>query len=178
MTVFTVALDPGIRHCGVALFLSNRLVRAGLARNPEATLRGPAAWMTMARAVEDMLAAWLPEEGFVGGDELILAAELQQVYRGPAAKADPDDLFQLTGVVGAVTALVNTAVGYLPRTWKKNVPKVILEGRIRKRLNPEELKAMNEAEGSTPSLQHNVIDAVGIGLHHFLRLRPLKRGAT
>lgn len=175
MTVFTVALDPGIRHCGLALFMSNRLVRAGLARNPEVSLRGPAAWTTMARAVEDMLAAWLPEEGFVDGDELILAAELQQVYRGPGAKADPDDLFQLTGVVGAVTALVNTSVGYLPREWKKNLPKGVVEARIKKRLSPEELKAMKEAEGSTPSLQHNVIDAVGIGLHHFMRLRATRR---
>ena len=176
MKVFIVSLDPGIRHCGLALFVNRKLVKAGLARNPEASLRGPPAWMTMANSVEEMLTPWLTELGFVGGDEVFLAAEIPQVYRGPT-KADPDDLMQLTGVVGAVTGLVSHAIGYFPFAWKKNIPKGIHQTRLRRRLDAKETAVLEGAD-CPPSLLHNVIDAVGIGLHHLLRLRVKNKDAT
>lgn len=150
-----VSVDPGLRACGVAVFHDGVLKRAAYVRNPEKKARGPEAWQTMAKAVHD----WLDLEPV---DVLVL--EVPQVYRAGQQKGDPDDLLQLAGVDGCVVGLVgaDTVRAYLPREWKGQVPKEIHNARVMKELTEEERLSI---EPCAPSLLHNVIDGIGIGLY-------------
>jgi hypothetical protein len=161
-----LSLDPGLRACGVGYFVDGKLLQADLVRNTEKTLRGPGAWVTMAQAV----LAEFP------GEYDVLVVEQQQVYAAGKAKGDPADLLELAGVVGACTALLSwdEVVGVLPKAWKGQVPKEVHNARILKALSHEE---RNMVELScAPSLVHNVIDSVGLGLW-FLNKAGVRRAA-
>ena len=155
-----VAVDPGLRACGVSVWVGKTLTRAALVKNPETTLRDMTAWRTMGKAV----VAWLGPVGPLR----VLVCEKPQVYAGRRAGGDPDDLMQLVGVDGALSVLLDAGayVTYLPRTWKGTVPKDIHVKRIEAKLTPQEVAAI---EKCAPSLRHNILDSIGIGLYHLGR---------
>ena len=147
-----LAIDPGLRGCGVALFEDDCLVRCAYVKNTQREARGPKAWRAMGEAV----LKWLDLSQV---DLLVL--EVPQVYvRG---KGDPADLIELAGVDGAIAALVDgrKTEGYLPKEWKGSVPKDVYQARFEKTLTASE-KVMIQ-QSSAPSLRHNVTDAVAIG---------------
>lgn len=151
-----VAIDPGLRGTGVAVFEDGLLVEAAYPRNPELILRGPAAWLAMARAVLDSLTHPLPCD---------LVIEVPQVYVAGRGKGDPDDLLELAGVDGAITALLGptTTRSPKPREWKGQVPKEIHHARALRKLSPPETVVLEQTK-VPPSLRHNVLDAVALGL--------------
>ena len=165
-----VAVDPGIRGCGVATFNEGKLVRAAYVKSHAKTGNGPGACRGMANAVRDWLG---PAAG-------TLVFEWPRVYasriRAGQTKTDPNDLLALCGVDGALAALYPyaTAECYAPSDWKGQIPKpktgdpYIVETRIRSRLDLTETAAA-EAGAVPASLAHNVWDAIGIGLHHLKR---------
>lgn len=161
-----LALDPGLHECGMAWFREGVLVRAALARNDVAG-RGPRAWRGMAKAC---FSAWRPR-GLL--DEM--AVELPQVYHSGRGKGDPADLLELAGVLGATCDRINAGdyVPYHPARWKGQVPKDIHHERIVDLwLDEREVAAVRLAlEGQPEGLWHNVLDAVGLGLHHLKRDR-------
>lgn len=166
-----LAIDPGLRHCGYAVFYGGRLVAAGLVRSPDHDNRGPVAWLAMATAVVDELDRQkLPMES---GDELVL--EGQQVYQtGKLAGkmgADANDLLELSGVCGALAALyagltVQDFRRVMPAQWKGTTDKAICQLRVSKRLSDSEAMAISwpGKAGKDSSLAHNVYDAIAIGL--------------
>ncbi len=158
MTVL-LSIDPGLRHCGVGLFRDKTLTRAALVRSPEKKVRGPAAWLAMANAVK----AWV---GDIPLDKL--AVEVMPVYRYDGLQKRRD-LLQLQGVVGATCGLVwaREYVGLEPREWKGTVKADVMLVRIEKRLTPAEVRVIEQCP---PSLRHNTIDGVGVGLHCIGRL--------
>jgi hypothetical protein len=151
MTVL-LAVDPGLRGCGAALFFDGALTFAHYVRNPNREDRGPAAWRDMAEAVRLFAQGRLI-------DALVL--EVPQVYtRG---KGDPGDLVELAGVDGAILGRLMPVqqYGYKPREWKGSVPKDIHHARVRKTLTEAERQIL---ENSAPaSLRHNVLDAIALG---------------
>lgn len=162
---YWVSLDPGLRHCGVAVWRGTGLVWAGLVKGAP-TGRGPQAWATMADEVFGAVYQARLPDFYVGG----IVTEYPQVYRhGPG---DPADLIELAGVVGAVVAGLSESppvhiTGYLPRDWKGQVPKDVMCARIMSKLTPADLAAIQPC---APSLLHNVQDAIGIGLFHLQKL--------
>lgn len=168
-----VAVDPGLRGCGVAVFRETDLIWAGYAVGATDTnVRRADAWRAMVRGVQAALAG-------VGGllDEQLrpqhLAIELPQVYRdshqrGAKRGTDPNDLIELGAVVGGVEELLGCATTvYLPREWKGQAPKEIVHDRARARLSAAETAAVKLPRAS---LAHNVWDAVALGLRHLGRL--------
>lgn len=148
-----LSVDPGLRGCGVALWGDGALVGAGYVRGPTAG-RGPAAWVEMARCV----AEW------VGRDGARLVVEYPQVYVRARSKGDPNDLIQLAGVVGAISARFPAwPVGYLPAQWKGQLSKEICWARAERDLEVHEL---NRVKWPAKSLRHNVEDALALGLYH------------
>lgn len=149
-----MAIDPGLRHVGAAVFEAGVLTRVALVRNPEQVKRGPEAWHSMASTVQ----AFAPVCS-------VLVTEFPQVYDPRHQKGDQGDLIEVAGVAGAIVGAMferaGTVVGYLPRTWKGQVPKDIHNKRILGKLSPAELEHL---KGIPLSLVHNVVDAVGIGL--------------
>jgi hypothetical protein len=158
-----LAIDPGLRCLGAAVFVSGKLERAFLARSPEKVKRGPGAWMDMAKSV----LATVTNNGRVPVMFDQIVSEYPQVYR---MSRNPGDLIELTGVVGAVMGLIpaHKHVGYLPREWKGSCPGDVFVERIETRLDADDVARI---EPCPKSLRHNVIDAVGLGLHHLGLLR-------
>jgi hypothetical protein len=175
--VILVSVDPGLRHLGFAVFTDGTLTHAALIKNPVKQDRGPTAWWGMADTVVKAWDDLTRRAGQVVRAPHAYVLEVPQVYRFGKSKGDPDDLIQLAGVGGAVGAAllklpapfkhVSTAHGYYPREWKGQTPKEIMLERIEERLTAEEKASIQPC---APSLRHNIIDSVGIGLCHLGRL--------
>jgi hypothetical protein len=161
-----VSIDPGIRATGVGVFLDQQLVDSGYIRNPLEAGLGAVEAFYMAREIDK----WLCMHGQPIIDVLVL--EWPQVYQ--VSKGDPNDLLPLSGVDAAlVTKLWHPSLvvrQYLPREWKGQAPKEVMCERIKSRLTPPELDRVFDAG----ALTHNVLDAIGLGLHYLGRLSPKK----
>ena len=147
-----VCIDPGTTCVGFAVFSKedSALLRCGLVRGDD--------WIDTASKVP----------AFPNCD--ILVIEDPRIY--PVSKARPNDLMKLAKAVGAIVATVDAKYAKLvtPGTWKKSIPKMIHQKRIRRALTSTE-KALLDATACPKSLLHNTIDAVGIGLWYTRRYR-------
>lgn len=174
-----LALDPGLRTCGLALFRKGKLAAAGLARNPYGTrsgVRDVEPWIAMAMSTRK----WLNEIDIRFIESVIY--EMPEVYGGGGSRnSDPNDLMQLAGVLGAVGHALNEAkwYGFFPKDWKGQVSKEVHHRRIyHKYLTGQEQIRLDLTLAANcpeaPSLHHNAYDAVGLGLYVLGRDRPLK----
>lgn len=154
-----ISVDPGLRVLGLAVFYKSVLVHAELVKNPVVTARGPEAWWGMATAARLKL-----KDGWLAPD--IYVVEVPQIYRHTR---NPDDLIQLAGIGGAVGCVIKptSARGYYPREWKRSVNAEVMCARIESRLTDDEKLAIVKC---APSLRHNVLDSIGVGLFHLGRL--------
>ncbi|RYZ37864.1 MAG: hypothetical protein EOO71_26325 [Myxococcaceae bacterium] len=166
-----VAIDPGLRHCGVALFdvASASLLCVGLPKNPEPAhgALSLASWASMAGAVHEWLRPRVGEEPFQ------LVIELPRVYAAAHQRGDQNDLIQLAGVVGMLggaLAPVADRRSVYPRDWKGTLDADAFIERIKQHLDAAE--HLRVELPSAQDLHHNVWDAIGIGLHALGRLSP------
>ena len=154
-----VAIDPGVHHCGVAIFQDGELAHAQLTTG----LGGQAhPLLEPIPHVVEMVA------DLVDGEELLygLVIEVPKVYRSEHQKGDQRDLINLAVVVGALAqALSQYFEGILiiePSVWKGQQKKHHTEKRVLEELTKEELERVQLP--SAKSIQHNIFDAIGIGL--------------
>jgi hypothetical protein len=194
-----LAVDPGIRGVGVALFRDLRrqsaslactqpdLVRCAYVRNPSTAGAGPFECSEIAIAVDDWLRGVIVNMTLARLDGVVV--EWPQVYTAGKLVGDPNDLLPLAGVDAAIVAYARAGrrphvprlhvIAYKPHEWKGQIPKgEIFEGRVRERLTLDEAILLDDALDDAPkSLRHNVYDAV-IGLHYagrFERRRTFAR---
>lgn len=154
-----LAVDPGVRACGVALFEDEQLVAADWVRTKEEAL--PKAADALATAV----GRWAQRAGSGFPDYVVI--ERPKVYENREHEVDKDDLISLAIVAGAVweglAGFARDGEFVLPREWKGQVPKDVHNARVMKHLEPEERAIVHRVK-CTPKQIHNVIDAVGLGL--------------
>lgn len=147
--------DPGKHDCAYALF-SGGVLKQAMFSPPAQFARGD--YMSMSNV--DM--------AFI---------ELPQVYAAAAQKGDQNDLIAVAFSAGKVVM----ALGYksipcltlAPREWKGSILADIMLERISDRLEPSEREAVAQAKDVfriPGGKMHNVLDAVGIGLHLVNRL--------
>jgi Holliday junction resolvasome RuvABC endonuclease subunit len=158
--VSLVSIDPGLRVIGYAEWYGGQLFKAGLIKNPcDKTVKDDTVWLGMVEAITQTIQ---------GVHEVVI--EKPQVYVASRSKGDPNDLINLALVVGAIGMafhLDETRVKtYRPAEWKGQVPKDVTERRVHEALTDAEL---GRVIWPVKSLCHNVIDAIGIGLHHLRR---------
>jgi len=173
-----LAIDPGLRHCGCALFDRAELLAAVLVKNPDKKGRGPATAMQMAQAVM----GWVMDAARVSAIET-LVLEYPRVYPG-LRDNDPNDLIELACVDGALAGwlVIGKVVHYYPSDWKGQTPANPTARQILKRLSTIEkggienidafFEALRLAEGRGRDVAHsahNTLDAVGIGLKYLGR---------
>lgn len=163
-----ISLDPGLREAGLAVFTGGLLTSAFLVRNPNTKDRGGKAWVDMGREVDIILGEAASTETSL----FTFVSEIPQVYReGKSANVSPDDLTNLTGVVGCVIGFLDPSEvkTYVPAEWKGQVPKKIHNKRIIAALSSTEVAAL-DAVKCPASLKHNVVDAIGVGLFELGRM--------
>ena len=180
-----LALDPGLRSPGIALFDSGALQFADRIRVPDFSVSPTGArWLLVATQILDALIRR-------GEDDLIdtIIFECPQVYTREKSKGDPNHLVSIAGVAACLVGMLacnnpqilsphpGEWIGQLAKTChvcKKNLKKCPeCKGsawstprgrRIRSRLSDAELALVPD--------QNDAIDAVGLGLWSLGRLQP------
>jgi hypothetical protein len=135
-----VAIDPGVKNLGWALFEHGQLSVCGLSRStsPGGHARNLPQCRPGVAVLEYMTSRDLPNAA---------------------------DLIAVATAGAFVVGWLRPEVVLYPRAsdWKGSVPKVIHHERLKAKLSPAEL-AVVEAAIAPPHLLHNVWDAVGLGL--------------
>lgn len=172
-----LAVDPGARGCGVALFRSGVLVRAEYlayigSKDPwphgnTAADRWACAdlvgvwWHTHTTQVYDACGGSLPSS------RLLLVEEMK-VYAGSLSKGDPADLLRLQAisyaVVGAFASLGWEVESVLAGTWNGQVPRDIRMARTLAWLEKQGTVRQVIRPAREPRLVHNAWSAAGIGI--------------
>jgi hypothetical protein len=168
-----LAIDPGIRGVGAALFDDKELQAAAyVMNNPHERGDGPFACVEMARAVNVWLGRVIVNLHLCNLSDVVI--EWPQVYTQGKLKGDPNDLLPLVGVGVAICALAPNAFyhAYKPREWKGQAPKEVTHNRAKGALSVPEFRILFDAEKAAGSKAHNLIDAVALGLFHLGRLNP------
>lgn len=143
-----VAVDPGVRACGVAHFGDKRLVRA------EWTKGEPS-------IVAERIASFFDDY-----ENPRIVIETPIVVRGRAFRGQTKSLLQLSQAIGELTGVLKSLhcrVEHVSvREWKRNVPTEALHARLMLPgvLTPAEHAAI---DWPAPSYRHNVTDAIALG---------------
>jgi hypothetical protein len=168
-----LAVDSGIRGCGVALLRTDQtreLVRAGYV---ESSVNTHAPLGRQVLAMSKAVSEWTGEHRITR-----VVLEVMRVYQGSKQEGDPNDLINLSLVGGMIAGLFPDAHfdTYYPHEWKGQMPKSTCHQRMRERLTPEE--ALRIEIPRRVSLAHNALDAVCIGLkaaNRFDKVRIIAR---
>lgn len=168
---YVVAVDPGLHGCGVAIFEHELgLIRAQYRQSFFMPSRPGKLYQRIEGAcagVLDLLAT-----GFSDIGQLVTECPLVYPNSPREKQVEPNhDLVPLAQIGARLGGLLRCGwTQYYPYEWKGTVKKVVFTQRILGRLNDTELQCIERGP-----LDHNTIDAVGIGLHYLGRLHPLKR---
>lgn len=167
-----LAVDPGLRWIGWSLWdePSRSMLACGVARGAQEG-RGPSAWREAAETVYgDVYAAVdaLAAQRFVvaalpdASDEL--RVEVMASYANRAATVSAD-LFELSGVVGAIASRwPGRIVALKPSEWKGQLPKDVTIARSLSRMQEYERQMYERARAECPaSEREDLDDAVSIG---------------
>lgn len=169
-TGLTVSIDPGLHGCGVAVFLDGLLAHAEYTGGLGGQIH------TLLEPIEPVERLLFEVAGEGTWDRTTapihtLIVEVPQVYDTPKQKGRQVDVLRLYGVAIAIVAVarpfVRAALTLQPAEWKGQVPKDVMVERIKGRLSPDE---MDVIDLPSSTVEHNLWDAVGIGLRHAGRL--------
>lgn len=148
-----LALDPGTKCVGWAVW-SDKLTHCGLVRTKEKQV-GQQGW-----DLRKGLLAVLAAQGVPACDVLVEIPRLYPYQR----KMQPNDLIKLTFAAGAAAMVGLSVETVIPVEWKGQTPKEICHKRVLERLSRDELLVVQAASRDViESLQHNMLDAIGIG---------------
>ena len=123
---------------------------------------------TLADRITDMVQQFSDLPVFRSGTLCRIVVEIPKVRdrRHQKKKVDPDDLIRLSVVGGAFLAFGRPGVIRRPEEWKAQLPKGVCRTRLTDILSKEELRTFKTDLAQHPEgLQHNMWDALGIGLH-------------
>ena len=153
------AVDPGVHACGVALFVDRQLYACALVPAADGPLPARALFTFRPPVVSSVTRC---------------ACEKPKVYpHGKAKKGRdvrPGDLIDLAIAAGRMTGMLTTK--YLePAEWKGQLPKKIHHERVGRALTePEHVVLAEHLRPIKTALQHNVLDAVALGLRTLGRI--------
>lgn len=151
---YVIGIDPGKHHFAWSLFMRDKLIDCGLEFFKD-------------NNYIDLL------NSISLGIHSITYIEKPQIYKDMKEK-NPNDLIDVGIAIGRIYEQIIDLTDIklvLPHDWKGSVPKNIMLKRIKKQLNKTEEKLFKEkTKNIKRSLQHNIIDAIGIGLFFIKRL--------
>lgn len=156
-----LAIDPGVRVAGYAIYKRKELLRCGLVEAPSKISQIEA----IIHNCKQILWAWNEVYGINSIPEF-LVIERPQIYQQAFLKGDPNDLTWLAYMGGILTSQFNCEKPFLPlpREWKGQVDKEVMNNRILESLPKREKEyVIMTLQEIKSSLRHNVLDAVGLG---------------
>lgn len=159
-----IALDPGLRKAGLAIYQDGSLSHALTVRSHCEDDDVATAAAAMARSCADAVGGWaLPY-----GSPATWVVETQQHYAGKSVAADLVALTTATGWILGVCVWPNSRVHLvLPRVWKGQLKKEIVRSRVQAILNADELAAFRlpdgRRQGTADRASHDAWDAVALG---------------
>ena len=192
---YLLALDPGYKQSGIALFKDESLCYGALI---ECT--PPPIGLAQQAANIAGTASLIARKHNPDGCDLDTAVELMQID-DRTGKAQARELLRLSTIAGAVSTLGTLSYSYAPSEWNKNRPKGPNHAKILRALTDREkddllVEAKKITDGESKSLfkslrpqitdvhtlydravdertgqAEHVLDAIGIGLYHLGRLR-------
>lgn len=177
-----LAVDPGLNAPAVALFQDAKLVRAEPIKVPRALSKLDL--IDRCRQVAILISNWYAAQpgDFRPRLPLQLAVERPQIYRGTKSKGDPNDLPPMVGIdVGLAVLLDCPVTSYLPRDWVGGTSKAETGDPWKSPRGARVWDRLSEGErGAVVGVTHDVVDAIGIGLHFLGRFVPRRvyPGAT
>lgn len=158
-----LAIDPGKKHLGVALFDDGRLVALDelkLPRKEEWSTTSP--WR-LASAV-DAFCAWHGKARSAKVTDCVI--EFPQIYQSSREKGDPNKSIRYIHTnIGALLVMFQNADVIEPQRWKGTIDGDVLIGRALSKLTTTERSLTDEKT-------HNAHDAVALGLWRLKRLHP------
>lgn len=150
-----ISIDPG-NNTGWAVFAGSVLVFAGVEKKSD-----------LFRATSPTIPG-----GIILAQETLVLVEIPRWY--PHDQKDTNDLLDLCVLVGEVKRFYESQSCKVelvfPRTWKGTVPKPIHNKRVLAALTPEEVAVLPKRPRAKDH-DHNLLDAIGLGLWKLGRLR-------
>jgi hypothetical protein len=150
-----IAIDPGVKMCGFAVFADDELVDAGIVRPSK---RNRKSLFDSAYSMANLLR----DKAVLSFADLVV--ERMRIYNKLAQEGDPNDLLDVayvTGIiVGRLACYFRTLRTPTAHEWKGNIPKPIHHERIKRDCPQAEPLAQKTAK----TYRHNVYDAIGLGL--------------
>ena len=163
-----IAIDPSINDCGYAIFENKKLYDFGVLHPKEKKdyIIKAQQICKQIREIEYMM--------FLNDSDTQLVTELQQGF-GVAGHMflETGAVMKLCFTTGMIFGLTTNAVGYTPDQWKKQLPKCVVRARLA-RIYPKlplytakMIKCDDcKREHKKHDLDHNIVDAIGIGHFH------------
>lgn len=150
-----IAIDPGVAS-GIAFFLGGYLYRCARFKPYDG------------ERIEPLI---LPPAECV--------IEIPQVYRASKSKGDPNDLIKLATVAGRLAEYYESRGLRVqlvkPREWKGQLPKKVMQNRLLGTRGPQwtrdEINALAGAANRVGNYDHNVLDAVALGMWRLGRFK-------
>lgn len=142
-----IAIDPSINFCGYATFYKGQLVDQGLIKPPPIIDD----WIEKAKSVFNQIISIKNNEHL---DYIVSEIPEHWGTAGFLAR-ESGSIFKLTFLCG-ILASYNNTVFITPSTWKKQLPKHVVQNRMDRIYTQLSIKKMN----------HNIVDAIGIGHFH------------
>lgn len=153
-----LAIDPGYQYLAYSIYKDKTLIDGGVLKNPVDQ------WATLTKQPPNFSNISKIFSGYEWSDKKAVI-EFPLIHK---TTPNPNDIVKLASASGAYTALLQHSGFFVewvePRTWKGTVPKKIMLKRIIAKLSEEEYSSINH------SRNHNLIDAVGVGLWKIKRL--------
>lgn len=170
--MITIGIDPSVTCTGVAIFNEGRYVHAYVSEArtvAEACAKAAGLGDVLRKLVDGGL---LPRDAALRFAPIAFVVELPRVYPTSKQKGDPNDLIAVAAVAGAYAGLSHfqrEPARYVhPSTWKGQVPKEIVEQRIKDRMiewPADDVARWAEDMGKIArTKRHNATDAIGIAM--------------
>lgn len=173
-----ISVDTGSRGCGVGIFKGGEVADARYVRS---SLKKGGKLEEIVRHMVDAVGAHVRTLVPVW-QEVTLAIEVMQAYTACRQKGDQNDLITLSLIGGMLAGHLgcDRLILYKPSEWKGQLPPEKCARRVISRLSPEELARVQFKDygaaivSKDRGVDHNTIDAIGIGLKALGRFEPRK----
>ena len=157
MNKYIISIDPSINFCGYAIHKNKSLVTYGLIR-PSSKQED---FVAKSKDIINKIKTIISQFPFKGDYVYRIVIELPQYFGVAGFMArESGAIPKLMFLCGMIVGLKNNVVLLTPNDWKGQLPKDVVNNRLRKIYSKVDIA----------NLDHNIVDAIGIG-HYYINTK-------